>query len=105
MLPNLACSQTTTCLTVHVWTGYNGIYLVNTFFAIFRIYSDWNWNKLPQEYLQSPYLTIDTKSLGSHFGQSGQDKNIVDISGENAQEMLRERQGNAVTCDIPKYKV
>jgi hypothetical protein len=77
------------------------------FFAIFRIHSEWNWGRLPQEYLQSPYLTIDTESLGSHFGGSGLSNDNVNTSDApvDGSGMQEEVQGVSTTCDIPKHKV
>ena len=38
------------------------------FFAIFNHFSSWTWNSLPQSYLNSEYLSQDTKSLDALCG-------------------------------------
>ena len=78
------------------------------FFAIFRIHSKWNWAKLPLEYLQSPYLTIDTESLGSHFGDPSLNGHSVETSDDapvGGSGMQEEIQGDPTTRDIPNHKV
>ena len=35
------------------------------FFAIFKYYTQWSWDSLPQTYLQSPHLSCDTEALNS----------------------------------------
>ena len=70
------------------------------FFAIFRLYPQWNWNSLSQEYLQGPYLTIDNKSLNNHFGDdTSVSVQTLDAGDDNtAQE-------TSVVSDIPRHKV
>lgn len=72
------------------------------FFAIFQIHSQWNWNRLPQEYLQSPYLTIDSESLSSHFKDEDQSMNTSD---DNILADREEMQQDSVICNIPRSKL
>lgn len=37
------------------------------FFAVFHSYSQWNWEALPKQYLQSSYLTQDTSAIQSYL--------------------------------------
>ena len=37
------------------------------FFAIFNLYPQWGWYQLPNEYLNSAYLSTDTDALQSNF--------------------------------------
>ena len=37
------------------------------FFAIFNLYPRWGWYQLPNEYLNSAYLSTDTDALQSNF--------------------------------------
>jgi len=37
------------------------------FFAIFRHYPEWGWEKLPTSYLLSPYLSLDNQSISSYI--------------------------------------
>ena len=37
------------------------------FFAIFRLRPQWDWNALPQPYLASPRLSLDTDALNTYF--------------------------------------
>ena len=56
-----------TCLPALVKIGLNGTCLVNIFFAIFNLYPEWGWHQLPNEYLNSAYLSTDTDALQSNF--------------------------------------
>lgn len=40
------------------------------FFAIFSHYPKWNWNSLPESYLNSPYLSTDHSAVASYFQPS-----------------------------------
>lgn len=37
------------------------------FFAIFNLYPNWGWKQLPNEYLNSAYLCMDTDALHNNF--------------------------------------
>ena len=37
------------------------------FFAIFRLRPQWDWNALPEMYLASPWLSLDTDALSTYF--------------------------------------
>ena len=41
------------------------------FFAIFNVKESWNWDRLPQSYLESAYLKIDTDAIASHLNSTG----------------------------------
>jgi len=41
------------------------------FFAIFNVQESWNWDRLPQSYLESAYLKIDTDAIASHLNSTG----------------------------------
>ena len=66
----LALMQMTRYHIALVLTGLSGIYHVNTFFTVFRLYPSWDWYKLPQKYLESAYLSTDQESLNNFFKQS-----------------------------------
>ena len=42
------------------------------FFAVFRHYPEWGWEKLPTSYLQSPYLSLDNQSITSYINSEQQ---------------------------------
>lgn len=65
------------------------------FFAVFHHHSTWDWNALPQAYLSSPRLSLDTQALNQYFNH---DDNMFDTTqGENNVQEV----GDAV----PKCKV
>ena len=43
------------------------------FFAIFNLYPQWGWYQLPNEYLNSAYLSTDTDALQSNFSSTSPD--------------------------------
>ena len=47
------------------WTQHH--YPCKHFFAIFRLRPQWDWNTLPQPYLASPRLSLDTDALNTYF--------------------------------------
>ena len=78
------------------------------FFAIFRIHSQWNWYQLPHEYLCSPYLTIDSESLGNHFrdGCLSQQSTIHDETADSEEVVTQPSEhSDPVMCDLPKQRV
>ena len=46
------------------------------FFAVFHLYSEWGWDKLPEKYLQSPYLNLDGKAISDYIQTSPQENTI-----------------------------
>lgn len=98
---NLAYSRRTTHASVYVFRLETIEFAMQTYFCNF---SDPLSVELEQtqEYLHSPYLTIDSESLGSHFRDqnlSGQSMNTSDNVLADGKEMQRD----SVTCDIPKH--
>ena len=59
------------CLLALVKIGLDTIYHANTFLlsspTIFTHRPTWQWNNLPQTYLQSAYLSTDTQALHDYF--------------------------------------
>ena len=49
------------------WTEYH--YPCKHFFAIFYHHCAWDWNALPQTYLCSPRLSLDTQALENYFSK------------------------------------
>lgn len=37
------------------------------FFAVFRLFPEWGWEKLPNSYQQSPYLNIDEQAISAYI--------------------------------------
>ena len=37
------------------------------FFAIFRLFPQWRWNKLPDHYLNGPYMSSDQTTINTFF--------------------------------------
>ena len=85
----------------------------NTFFAIFHLHPQWDWNALPQIYLASPRLSLDTDALSTYFSD---DSNIK--IGEPTQDgdmgmgihQVQAQEGDSTepdfhSAEIPKRKV
>ena len=53
------------------------------FFAVFKFFSEWGWEKLPSSYLTSPYLSLDNQSLTRYFN-SGQIDEVDDAAPSEA---------------------
>ena len=52
----------------HDWITWN--LPCKHFFAIFSHYPKWNWNSLPENYLNNPYLNTDHCAVTSYFQPS-----------------------------------
>jgi len=46
------------------------------FFAIFRLFPEWRWEKLPNSYQQSPYLNLDEQAISAYM-QPEDDKTVL----------------------------
>ena len=57
------------------WTAYH--LPCKHFFAVFKFFSEWGWEKLPSSYLTSPYLSLDNQELTRYFN-SEQNFNEID---------------------------
>ena len=69
------------------------------FFAIFTHRPAWQWNNLPQTYLQSAYLSTDTQALHNYFQPSTDDladPSIIDPEEQPSAE------SNATAINLPK---
>ena len=86
------------------------------FFAVFRLHPEWSWERLPSEYLRSPYLSLDTAAVEQyvskhelhvpvpdqemHTADSDRDEALADGPGELADLELSQ---NETTFDeIPR---
>ena len=67
-------------------------------FAIFNIYPEWGWHQIPNEYLNSAYLSSDTDALQSNFSLT-QPEDLF-----TTQE-LPEEDTSPVVDKIPTHKV
>jgi len=47
-------------------------------FTVFRLYPSWDWYKLPQAYLESPYLSTNQESLSNFFKHINEEVCSVD---------------------------
>ena len=70
------------------------------FWAIFRFYPDWNWERLPDSYKASAYLSSDIGALDNFFNESlsNIDSQLQDNS--STDDNLRPAQD-----EIPKQQV
>ena len=72
------------------------------FFAVFRFYPSWNWERLPESYKKSAYLSTDTGALDTFFhGSSTEvDNQLPDNSTPGEDNTM------CLACDeIPKQEV
>ena len=74
------------------WTEHH--YPCKHFFAIFHYHPTWDWNALPQAYLCTPRLSLDTQALNNYF-----DPHSAQL------DALQNEYGTQDVGDIPKRKV
>ena len=54
--------------TCHDWTEWN--LPCKHFFCIFELYPQWNWDRLPDRYTKSTYLSTNQAALNNYFSPS-----------------------------------
>ena len=64
------------------------------FFTVFQYAKDWPWERLPQEYQKSAYLSTDTEALQNHFSEGA-------TSSQALAPMLPEENESDMTGSIP----
>ena len=69
------------------------------FFAIFTHRSVWQWNNLPQTYLQNAYLSTDTQALQGYFQSSTDDLEDLSITDTEKQPSA---ESSAIATNLPK---
>ena len=69
------------------------------FFAIFRLHPDWSWGRLPTEYLNSPYLTLDTAAVEQYVNTAQQD---VETAGMDSRGQTDGEQNETQFQEIPQ---
>ena len=70
------------------------------FFSVFRFYPLWDWNKLPDSYRDSAYLSTDTSSLNTFFDDTTGSE-VEKISQEEPEPVEEEHSQD----EIPKLQV
>ena len=70
------------------------------FFSIFKHYTRWSWDSLPQTYLQSPHLSCDTEALNS-FDDSANSWSSQQL-GECVDSPPHESTSANYTSSLPK---
>ena len=78
------------------WTEHQ--YPCKHFFSIFHHYPNWDWNALPQAYLCSPKLSLDTQALKQYFDE---DPSITQFDCIMGNDNCMENMGD----HVPKRKV
>ena len=71
------------------------------FFSVFRFYPLWDWNKLPDSYRDSAYLSTDTSSLNTFFDDTTGSE-VEKISQEEPEPVEEEEHSQD---EIPKLQV
>ena len=56
------------------------------YFAIFRLFPDYNWNKLPNHYLDGPYMSTDQNAIQSYFETCSSSVQSAEIVSEFPQQ-------------------
>lgn len=69
--------------TCQDWTKWN--IPCKHFFAVFKHKPEWQWDKLPTTYRQSPYLSTDTEALKTHL--DGTLHAVLDGDGTTASSL------------------
>ena len=70
------------------------------FWAIFRFFPNWNWEKLPDSYKASAYLSTDTGALDTFFNDSPSD-----IDSQLHNDSLSDDNSKYAQDEIPKQQV
>ena len=71
------------------------------FFGVFKHYPKWNWNALPNTYLNSEYLCSDASALSSSLSRVPSD----DLNGDTLDQTLMEINENEILDHLPHKKV
>ena len=58
------------------------------FFAVFRIHSEWSWEQLPQAYLDSSYLSLDTAAVEQYVDKVDHPSDSVDMQPAGDQVIM-----------------
>ena len=72
------------------------------FFAVFQHRSEWQWEQLPETYLNSAYLTVDRDALDKHFSQLPTPQDREDESLPESESVCHEPEGEKITEDLPR---
>ena len=56
------------------------------FFAVFRLHPEWSWERLPSQYLRSPYLTLDTAAVEQYVNKQDLPDQEMDTAGSGRDE-------------------
>ena len=70
------------------------------FWAVFRFYPAWNWEKLPDSYKGSAYLSTDSGALDTFFNSSS-----GDISSQFQENPLPDENLESAHDEIPRQQV
>ena len=77
------------------------------FFAIFRLRPAWTWSRLPKNYLESAYLSLDNDALRDYYQEpltacpeTGGDYTISDDFTENHQDEIPHKKVTATLCTL-----
>ena len=75
--------------TCRDWTEWN--LPCKHFFCIFELYPQWNWDRLPDRYTKSAYLSTDQAALNSYFSPSvDQDAAFHDSNVDSSNDDISE---------------
>lgn len=108
---NFGCEKSMPSCTCPDWNSWH--LPCKHMFAIFRLFPEWNWYKLPTTYLESPYLTADNEALNTHFAKEGiitehlEDQQADHDAGSSQEHetVIASGMSGSKICDIPKSKV
>lgn len=64
------------------------------FFAVFRLYPEWCWERLPSAYLRSPYLSLDTAAVEQYVNKH----DLPDQEMGTASSALTDSPGEESAC-------
>lgn len=78
------------------------------FFAVFQNFHEWGWDRLPSNYLNSPYLTSDNQAIKQYFHSKTKKDSPPDSSDaldDLAASSLDDPEEANITCDQIPTKV
>ena len=81
---DFGCSASSPSCTCKDWVRWH--IPCKHLFAVFNYVPGWNWNSLPQCYLHSAYLSMDTDAVGAYFKPEA-DRTTDSVNCEPSPEM------------------
>ena len=103
VLFGVSSDETSPSCTCRDWTQWH--IPCKHFWAVFRFYPSWNWDKLPENYKKSAYLSTDTDALDTFFDKSSLLTSSMEITNDLDSSPGDINSRGTEMDKIPKQKV